>query len=773
MSENRGLIANPGFEGQKVRGVYFFAGNWRYPLPPGAKPFYEYDAGSNIDAFTVHPTDARHLGWSETQANREFALSDMAVAGANTVVMSYWGERGSDRWVYSAPMLTSTYAHDELFQAAENHPLLIMPAIESADATFPKGGNSDSYNFSQDFPGTQANPAPALLTQVLDLVNRYIWDTLNPHWARRWLQLFDRDGIPRYAINIIHVASAQIPSDDDAAFAGGFQWVADRVLAMTGIKVGFTLDILLKGQRLEMPIADRGGWEPWFNIPSDNGTASGAPITALWANESHLDIFAVSGDGTAISLWWDRNQPGGYRPGGYFAIHPETSFAAATPVTALWANEDHLDLFAVDLDGAVRTIWWDRNERGGYRAAGWFPIHPETSFKVTTPITALWANQDHLDLFAVDSNGVVRTIWWERNQPGGYRPQGWIALHSNNIVAPGGHVAAAWSSPDHLDLFAVTADHAVSTIWWERDSGYRAEGWFAIGNERGFKPGARVSALWAPASDFRHLDLFTIDDHGIVRGIWWDKSEPDGYRPEGWFSILGGDIVFPPGAPVTAVWLTRSDLLLLACDKNGVARGANFPFNDQGWHAWFSIRHESQNNPEFQGVPGTPLTALISSDPNHLDVFVANINGGLTSTYHRMTTNDTYVANAGSAGPWLEVTPAVLAIQAFIPEIVTEDDDDAAHYNLKFAFWDAWLPTGIPLFFDVSPGYDAHVVFPGSSSYGNNPDWRERLQNKWSQNFRGMVYNTWNGYTEGYAAMPTLEFHSANWIWIKQLFALR
>ena len=368
MGENRSLIANPDFEGEKVRGVYFFAGNWRYGNPD--IQFYEYEVGANNDLYTVHPTDARHLGWSETQADRDFAVDSMLEVGTNTVVMSYWGERGTDRWKFSAPMQTSAFAHDQLFETAANRPLLIMPAIESADATFPAGGNSDSYNFSQDFPGTAANPSPALVTQVLDLINRYILNSNHPERARSWLQLYDRNEVPRYAINLIHVASAQIPSNADAAFAGGFQWVAERVFELTGVRVGFTLDILLKGQRLENPVADRGGWQPWFAIASDNGTAAGAPLTALWANEAHLDIFSVSGDGTAISIWWDRNQPGGYRPGGYFPIHPETSFAAATPVTALWANEDHLDLFAVDVDGVVRSIWWDRNERGGYRGQG-------------------------------------------------------------------------------------------------------------------------------------------------------------------------------------------------------------------------------------------------------------------------------------------------------------------------------------------------------------------------------------------------------------------
>lgn len=111
-------------------------------------------------------------------------------------------------------------------------------------------------------------------------------------------------------------------------------------------------------------------------------------------------------------------------------------------------------------------------------------------------------------------------------------------------------------------------------------------------------------------------------------------------------------------------------------------------------------------------------------------------------------------------------------MQAFIPEIVSGDSDDAGHYNLKFAFWDAWLKTGVLVFFDVSPGYDAHIVFSGSDSYGNNRGWRERLESKRQEQFRNMVYNTRNGDTEGYAAMPTLKLHSADWKWIRRLFEL-
>ena len=102
----------------------------------------------NARFFTLHPRDPAHLGWSESKTNRTFALDAIQQSGANTVIMSYWGEPSSDRWRFFAPMQTATGAHDELFDEAVDRPLLIMPAIESG----PAAGNSNSYFFSRTFP---------------------------------------------------------------------------------------------------------------------------------------------------------------------------------------------------------------------------------------------------------------------------------------------------------------------------------------------------------------------------------------------------------------------------------------------------------------------------------------------------------------------------------------------------------------------------------------------------------------------------------------------
>jgi len=136
-------------------------------------------------------------------------------------------------------------AHDELFRATIDKPILIMPAIESGDATNGcEGGNSSAFHFSADFPGSDSDPAPQLVAQIKDLVHRYVLEPRDPRWPSKWAQMYDRDGQKRYAINIIHVASNRLQPGQDKEFARGFCAVANRVFRDTRVQVGFTLDIL-------------------------------------------------------------------------------------------------------------------------------------------------------------------------------------------------------------------------------------------------------------------------------------------------------------------------------------------------------------------------------------------------------------------------------------------------------------------------------------------------------------------------------------------------
>src|SRR5215510_5102021 len=76
---NWGLLGNSGFDTQPVKAAFFFAGNWR-----NGTPFYGAPSvAANNSAYTVWPKDSRHLGWSESSANRDFALNAMSTASVN------------------------------------------------------------------------------------------------------------------------------------------------------------------------------------------------------------------------------------------------------------------------------------------------------------------------------------------------------------------------------------------------------------------------------------------------------------------------------------------------------------------------------------------------------------------------------------------------------------------------------------------------------------------------------------------------------------------
>ena len=183
----------------------------------------------------------------------------MVDAGLNVIKLSYWGKRGTDRWAFWAPMQCSTCAHDQVFETALAHNLLISPCIESGGATnlnpdtnqpFHSGvpptvhtGNSPAYKFADDFPGSVTNPAPGLIEQIEDLIDRYLRQPQNSQWPSRWLQLFDSSGKKRYVISIIQASSNQSGVNDEF-FAAGLDRVADAISASRNVDIGFVLDTL-------------------------------------------------------------------------------------------------------------------------------------------------------------------------------------------------------------------------------------------------------------------------------------------------------------------------------------------------------------------------------------------------------------------------------------------------------------------------------------------------------------------------------------------------
>jgi len=227
-----GRLANPRHKGHPVKATLFFPGHAK----DGTRP-YECDAPVNTFLNTVHPLDQRHLQWSSGEGNRTFVLDQMTDIGFNVAVMSSWGEDFlpcSTGWAPWAPMQCSPRAHDELFTAAVNKPIFIIPFIESrAD-----------WSFRDEFPTFDGHVAPGTVGQIVNLVERYLQNAAHPEWAGRWARIYNLNGEPRYAVALIHAASNRLSSYEHAAFAEGFDDLAEEVLHRTGVDVGFLIDAL-------------------------------------------------------------------------------------------------------------------------------------------------------------------------------------------------------------------------------------------------------------------------------------------------------------------------------------------------------------------------------------------------------------------------------------------------------------------------------------------------------------------------------------------------
>jgi hypothetical protein len=133
---------------------------------------------------------------------------------------------------------------------------------------------------------------------------------------------------------------------------------------------------------------------------------------------------------------------------------------------------------------------------------------------------------------------------------------------------------------------------------------------------------------------------------------------------------------------------------------------------------------------------------------------------------------DTYAPGAFKATPSITGSHlarqiSVLAVQCFIPEIWLGSSNELELKNWKRDFMSEWINTGIPNYHDISSGYDAHIIFPTSPVYGNNYTWRN-YQTQLIGEFESEAFtvSAWNGYTEGFAAVPTAEYGDSTYNWI-------
>ncbi|HWO13305.1 MAG TPA: M64 family metallopeptidase [Polyangiaceae bacterium] len=278
---------------------------------------------------------------------------------------------------------------------------------------------------------------------------------------------------------------------------------------------------------------------------------------------------------------------------------------ARTPIEVVARFPEHLDVFAVASNGRTMSSWWDR--ASGW--AGWFQVQGGVASPggAGSPVTAVARYAGHLDLFTVGTDSRVYSAWWDVSSGWhGWFPIGSLTCRAGSTV----NVVSRYS--DHLDLFTTAADGRTMSTGWDARTGWAD--WFHVSGGNA-SPGAEVTAV---ARYPFHLDLFTVGTDQRVYSTWWD--ERNGWQ--GWFPI--GNLQCRPDSKVTVVARHRDQLDLFTTASDG--RIMSTWWNARtGWGDWFQVS-------DGLASPGSPVTA-IARYSDHLDLFVIGTDRRVYSTW--------------------------------------------------------------------------------------------------------------------------------------------
>jgi len=278
---------------------------------------------------------------------------------------------------------------------------------------------------------------------------------------------------------------------------------------------------------------------------------------------------------------------------------------ARAPINVVARYPEHLDVFAIASDGRTMSNWWDQSS--GW--AGWFHLMGGIASPGGhgSPVTAVARYSGHLDLFTVGTDNHVYSAWWDA-------ASGWSAWFQlgNLPCRPGSTVNVVSRYSDHLDLFTTASDGRVMSTWWDARTGWAS--WFQVMGGVAAAD-ATVTALARYPS---HLDLFTVGTDNRVYSCWWDDRS--GWQ--GWFRP--GDLVCRPDSTVNVVARHRDQLDLFTTAADGRIMSTWWNVRS-GWGTWFQVSGGSAS-------AGSAVTA-ISRYSNHLDLFVVGTDNRIYSTW--------------------------------------------------------------------------------------------------------------------------------------------
>jgi hypothetical protein len=278
---------------------------------------------------------------------------------------------------------------------------------------------------------------------------------------------------------------------------------------------------------------------------------------------------------------------------------------ARTPISVVARHPQHLDVFAVASDGRTMSNWWDVTS--GW--AGWFHVSGGLASPggAGSPVTSIARYPNHLDLFTVGLDNRVWSAWWDAAT--GW--SGWFRI-GDVVCRPGSTVNVVSRFADHLDLFTTASDGRTMSTWWNVNTGWA--NWFHVSGGVA-STGSPVTAVSRYAN---HLDLFTVGLDNRVWTAWWNGNT--GWS--GWVRL--GDLTCRPGSTVNVVARHPDHLDLFTTASNGRVM-TNWWDVRTGWSSWGQISGGVASS-------GSPVTA-IARGTDHLDLFTIGTDNRVYSTW--------------------------------------------------------------------------------------------------------------------------------------------
>jgi hypothetical protein len=365
-----------------------------------------------------------------------------------------------------------------------------------------------------------------------------------------------------------------------------------------------------------------GGFEEIWGAPIllPNRFPPMAPVAALHRTADFMDIFSVSESGEVTSAWWNGNP---WRP--WFRLFNQT-FPLFSPIAAVSRNSNQMDLFVVQ-SGQIKSCWFTGEWND------WFPLPPSPTPLPDAPALDAWGlaalsrDPNFMDVFAVDVDGVVRSTWWNGNPWRAWFPMGEKRFPPGGPIRfpPGAPIAALSRNQNHMELFIAGAGiDNENQLWANFFDGNRWSGWFQPNpSSQILRPRTKIAAI---SRNRNQMDLFAISPQdNQIYNSWWNGSWNDWFKlPDLPSSTNPNSMSFPPFGYVAANTRDPNFMDVFAVDNNGDVRLI-------WWNGtWTTSNWVTLGGKKFP--PGAPIT-VISRNSNQMDLFIVSDDHRIWSTW--------------------------------------------------------------------------------------------------------------------------------------------